>query len=228
LTQEACIAEMKSFINNAPGPHAGQPVLTTGESPETAKAAMLMVHGRGATAENILELAVELNRPGFFYLAPQAANDEWYPNRFTAPMESNEPYLSSALATIDTLLDQLASAGISPERTIVLGFSQGACLALEYVARHARRYGGMAGLSGGLIGPAGTPRDYNGSMAGTPVFLGCSDVDMHIPRERVDETAEVFRRLGGDVTERLYRGMGHTINLDEIAFVQGMMAALTT
>jgi len=142
-------------------------------------------------------------------------------------MESNEPYLSSALATIDALLAQLASAGIEPERTIVLGFSQGACLALEYVARHARRYGGMAGLSGGLSGPPGTPRNYAGSMAGTPVFLGCSDVDMHIPRERVDETAEVFRRLGGDVTERLYRGMGHTINQDEIAFVQGMMAALT-
>ena len=228
MTQEACIAKMKSFINNAPGPHAGQPVLVAGEPPETAKAAMLMLHGRGATAENILELAGELAQPGFFYLAPQAANDEWYPNRFTAPMESNEPYLSSALATIDTLLSQLASAGIEPERTIVLGFSQGACLALEYVARHARRYGGMAGLSGGLIGPPGTPRDYAGSMAGTPVFLGCSDVDMHIPRERVDETAEVFRRLDGDVTERLYRGMGHTINQDEIAFVQGMMAALTT
>jgi predicted esterase len=219
---------MKSFVNNAHGPHASQPVLTAGESPETAKAAMLMLHGRGATAENILELAVELNRPGFFYLAPQAADYEWYPNRFTAPMESNEPYLSSALATIDTLLAQLASAGIEPERTVVLGFSQGACLALEYVARHARRYGGMAGLSGGLIGPPGTPRDYAGSMAGTPVFLGCSDVDIHIPRERVHETTEVFRRLGGEVTERLYRGMGHTINQDEIAFVQGMMAALTT
>ncbi|HEU5200548.1 MAG TPA: alpha/beta fold hydrolase [Ktedonobacterales bacterium] len=218
---------MKSFVNNAPGPHASQPVLAAGESPEAAKSAMLMLHGRGATAENILELAGELNRPGFFYLAPQAAGYEWYPNRFTAPMESNEPYLSSALATIDTLLAQLASAGIGPERTIVLGFSQGACLALEYVARHARRYGGMAGLSGGLIGPPGTPRDYAGSMAGTPVFLGCSDVDMHIPRERVHETTEVFRRLGGDVTERLYRGMGHTINQDEITFVQGMMAALT-
>lgn len=205
----------------------GQQVLTAGESPETAKAAMLMLHGRGATAENILELADELAQPDFFYLAPQAANYEWYPNRFTAPMESNEPYLSSALATIDTLLAQLASAGIESERTIVLGFSQGACLALEYVARHARRYGGMAGLSGGLIGPPGTPRDYAGSMAGTPVFLGCSDVDMHIPRERVHETTEVFRRLGGDVTERLYRGMGHTINQDEVTFVQGMMAALT-
>lgn len=218
---------INSFINNAPGPHAGQPVLTAGESPETARAAMLMMHGRGATAEDILGLAGELNQPGFFYLAPQAANDEWYPNRFTAPLESNEPYLSSALATLGTLLAQLASAGIGPEQTIILGFSQGACLALEFVARHARRYGGMAGLSGGLIGPAGTPRDYAGSMAGTPVFLGCSDVDMHIPRERVHETTEVFRRLGGDVTEHLYRGMGHTINLDEIEFVRQMMATLT-
>lgn len=228
MTQEACIADMDSFINNAPGPHRGQPILTAGESPETAQAAVIMVHGRGATAENILELVGELAQPGFFYVAPQAADDAWYPNRFTAPMESNEPYLSSALATLETILSQLASAGIGPERTIILGFSQGACLALEFVARHARRYGGMAGLSGGLIGPAGTPRDYTGSMAGTPVFLGCSDVDMHIPKERVHETAEVFRRLGGDVTERLYRGMGHTINQDEIAFVQEMMVALTS
>lgn len=227
MTQEACIVEMNSFVNDAPGPHGGQPVLTRGKPPETAQAAMLMVHGRGATAEDILELTFELDQPDFFYLAPQAANNEWYPNRFTAPMESNEPYLSSALATLETLLAQLAGAGIGLERTIVLGFSQGACLSLEFVARHARRYGGMAGLSGGLIGPPGTPRDYPGSMDGTPVFLGCSDVDPHIPRERVHETTEVFRRLGGDVTERLYRGMGHTVNQDEIASVLRMMAAFT-
>jgi len=185
-----------------------------------------MVHGRGATAANILELAGELGQPGFFYLAPQAADDAWYPNRFLAPLERNEPYLSSALATIETMLAQLTSAGIGPERTIILGFSQGACLALEFVARHARSYGGMVGLSGALIGPADTPRHYPSSLAGTPVFLGCSDVDMHIPKERVHETAEVFRRLGGNVTERLYPGMGHTINQDEIEFVQRMMACI--
>jgi phospholipase/carboxylesterase len=121
------------------------------------------------------------------------------------------------------LLENLAASGIPPARTVLLGFSQGACLALEFVARNARRYGGVAGLSGGLIGPDGTPRDYPGSLEDTPIFLGCSDIDFHIPKERVTHTAEVLQRLGGDVTTRLYPGMGHEINLDEIRFVQGIM-----
>jgi predicted esterase len=183
---------------------------------------MLMVHGRGARAEDILSLAVELERPEFAYLAPQAAENTWYPNRFLAPIPENEPWLSSALELVGDVLKQITDAGIPPERTILLGFSQGACLALEFSARNARRYGGVVGLSGALIGPDDMPRDYGGSLAGTPVFLGCSDVDFHVPKERVDQTAEAMRKLGGDVIERLYPNMDHTVNQDEIDFVRGM------
>ena len=126
---------------------------------------------------------------------------------------------------LEKLLAHIKKAGIPPEKTMLLGFSQGACLSIEFVARNARRYGGVAGLSGGLIGPEGTPRDYAGSLDDTPIFLGCSDVDFHIPKERVHETAKVLSDMGAEVTERLYRGMGHTINQDEIDFVKGMMAA---
>jgi phospholipase/carboxylesterase len=217
---------MTERYNKVRGPHQGQPILRAGEPLEQAQAAIVMVHGRGATAENILELAVELNQPGFAYLAPQAAGDTWYPYSFLAPLTRNEPGLSSGLAAIANVLAQVAQVGIPLERTMLLGFSQGACLALEFVARNARRYGGVAGLSGGLIGPDGTPRDYPGSLAGTPVFLGCSDVDFHVPKERVQLSAQVLQRLGGQVTMRLYPGMGHTVNQDEIDFVRGMMVAL--
>jgi predicted esterase len=189
---------------------------------------MLMVHGRGARAEDILSLAAEFAQPGFAYLAPQAADNTWYPNRFIAPIPSNEPWLSSALGFLGSVFDHIVQNGILPERIMILGFSQGACLALEYAARNARPYGGIIGLSGGLIGPDDTPRDYKGSLEETPVFLGCSDVDFHIPKERVHDTAEVFRRLGGEVTERLYPNMDHTINQDEIDFVRGMMRTLVT
>ena len=209
------------------GPHQGQPVLSAGEPLERARAAMVLVHGRGATAQDILTLAAELDQPGFAYLAPQAANNTWYPYSFLAPIERNEPYLSSALATLGQVLAHITAAGIPAEHTILLGFSQGACLASEFVARNARRYGGLAGLSGGLIGPDGTPRDYSGALDGTPVFLGCSDVDPHIPAARVQHSAEVLRRLGGDVTARLYPGMGHTVNEDEIEFVRQLMASLS-
>jgi phospholipase/carboxylesterase len=217
---------MSEASNQVTGPHQGQPVLTAGEPLDKATAAMLMLHGRGATAEDILALSAELQQPGFTYLAPQAAGYSWYPNSFLAPIESNEPGLSSGLAVIASLLAKLAQAGIPPERTILLGFSQGACLSLEFAARNARRYGGLAGLSGALIGPDGTPRDYPGSLAGTPVFLGCSDIDFHIPKERVEFSAEVLRKLGGNVTVRLYPRMGHTVNHDEIRFVQAMMGKL--
>jgi predicted esterase len=197
-----------------------------GEPVSRARAAMLMLHGRGASAEDILSLESEFNVPGFAYLAPQAAGNTWYPNRFLVPLAQNEPWLSSALKFVDDVLTEVITAGIPAERTLLVGFSQGACLALEFAARHARRYGGVVGWSGALIGPDDTPRDYEGSLAGTPVFLGCSDVDFHVPRERVDETAQVLRRLGGEVTERLYPKMGHTINQDEIDFVRGMMQTL--
>jgi len=173
-----------------------------------------------------LTLASELNQPGFAYLAPQAANATWYPNRFLAPIASNEPWLSSALQMVADTLTQIAAASIPHEHTLLLGFSQGACLALEFVARNARRFGGVAGLTGGLIGPDNAPRDYAASLEGTPVFLGCSDVDFHVPKERVELTARVLGRLGGSVTTRFYPKMGHTVNQDEIEFVRGMMAAL--
>lgn len=208
------------------GPHQGQPIRIGGEPISRARAAMLMVHGRGARAEDILSLADELDQPGFAYLAPQAAGNAWYPNRFLVPLEENEPWLTSALVFVRNVLVEINNAGIPAERIILLGFSQGACLALEYAARNARRYGGVVGLSGALIGPADTPREYPGSLAGTPVFLGCSDMDFHVPEERVHQTADVFRRLGGDVTERLYPAMGHTINQDEVDFVRGMMQSL--
>lgn len=216
------------------GPHQDQPVVAAGRPLGEATAAVVMVHGRGATAESILELAREFGRPDLCYVAPQAAGYTWYPYSFMAPLRQNEPYLSSALERIGEVLDLLESEGIPPERTVLLGFSQGACLSLEYAARNARRYGGVVALSGGLIGPPGTPRNYEeneenneGGFGGTPVFLGCSDRDPHIPRERVDESAEVMRGMGAEVTERIYPAMGHTVNEDEIEFVRGILGGLT-
>jgi predicted esterase len=207
-------------------PHRDQPIRQAGLPLEQAQAAMVMVHGRGATAESILSLVPHFDQPDFAYLAPQAAENTWYPRPFMQPIAGNEPWLSSALAKVAAVLAHVAAAGIPPERTIILGFSQGACLTTEFAARNARRYGGVVGFSGGLIGPDGTRRDYPGSLAGTPVFLGCSDVDAHIPLARVHHTADVFRRLGADVTERIYPGMGHAINDDEIAFVRELMTSL--
>lgn len=207
------------------GPHQGQPVRTAGVPLEQATAAMVMVHGRGATAESILSLAGEINIPEVAYLAPQAAGNTWYPNSFLAPIRSNEPGLSSALDVLAALLERIQKAGIPLEQTYLLGFSQGACLASEFVARNARRYGGLAALSGGLIGPPGTPRDYPGSLDGTPIFLGCSDVDPHIPKERVLESADIFRTLGGNVTAILYPNLPHTIVRDEIEHVRRLVTS---
>jgi predicted esterase len=204
-------------------PHGGQPVRTAGAPLDAARAAMVMVHGRGASAESILTLAPALAAADVAFLAPQAAGGTWYPFGFMSPMERNEPGITSGMRAIARVLAQVEAAGIPAERTLLLGFSQGACLASEYVARHARRYGGLAALSGGLIGPDGTPRDYAGSLDGTPVFLGCSDVDGHIPAARVRESAEVLARLGGDVDMRLYPGMGHLVNDDEIEAVRAMI-----
>jgi predicted esterase len=206
--------------------HRGQPVLFAGETLARARAAMLMVHGRGARAQDILSLVDQFAQPDFAYLAPQAAGSTWYPNRFLVPLEENEPWLSSALEFVGDVLEQIVAAGVTFEHTILLGFSQGACLTLEFAARNARRYGGIVGLSGALIGPDATPRHYPGSLAGTPVFLGCSDTDFHVPKDRVDETADVMRTLSGDVTERLYPQMDHTINQDEVDFVRGIMKQL--
>jgi phospholipase/carboxylesterase len=208
------------------GPHAGTSVLHTGAPLDTAQVAMIMIHGRGATAESILLLAGDLGAPGVAYLAPQAVGDTWYPYPFMEPIHRNEPWLSSALEVVGWVCQQVEEAGIPAERMLLLGFSQGACLTLEFTARNARRYGGVAGLSGGLIGPDGTPRDYPGSLEGTAVFLGCSDVDFHIPKERVLDTEQVLRGLGAEVTTRLYPNMGHTVNEDEIKFVRKMIDGL--
>jgi len=205
-------------------PHQGQPLSVAGRDAGEAEAAMILVHGRGGTAEDILRLAGQLGRDDFCYLAPQAAGRSWYPFRFLAPLEENEPYLSSALRVLDDLFERLTAAGIPTERVFLLGFSQGACLTLEWVARNARRYGGAAGLSGGLIGPPGRDFAYEGSLAGTEVFLGCSDIDPHIALGRVEETASVLAELGASVTKRIYPGMGHTINADEIDHVRAMMS----
>jgi predicted esterase len=187
---------------------------------------MLLAHGRGANAESILALAHEFPHPGMAYLAPQAAEGSWYPYLFLQPMERNAPWLSAALGVLEATLGKIQQAGIPAARAVLLGFSQGARLALEFAARHAQRYGAVIGFSGGLIGPAGTPRAYAGSLAGTPVFLGCSDVDAHIPAGRVTASAEVFTRLGAVVTARLYANLGHTLNHDEIKTARKILESL--
>lgn len=196
--------------------HQEQAVYTAGQPLAVAKAAMILLHGRGATAVSILELAEELHHPEFAYLAPQAAGNTWYPYSFLAPMDQNEPGLSSGLQVVANLISQIEKAGIPAEKIVLAGFSQGACLASEFVARNARRYGGLLAFSGGVIGPPGTPRDYAGSLAGMPVFLGCSDVDFHIPLARVEETAVTLANLGANVNKQIYPNMGHTIVQDEI------------
>jgi phospholipase/carboxylesterase len=203
----------------------GQRVLEGGEPLNSARAAMILLHGRGATAEDIMTIAFDAQAPGWVYFAPQAAGSAWYPNPFTAPIESNEPYLSAALDMISNLVERI-EASVPAHRMMLLGFSQGACLALEWAARHARRYGAIAGLSGGLIGPDGTARDYPGGFDGTPVFLGCSDVDPYIGKDRVEEAAKVFERMGAAVDLRLYPGMGHLVNGDELAALRDLTAAI--
>lgn len=205
------------------GPHTGQPVWAQGSPLAEATGAVVMLHGRGASAESILSLVPHLDRPGLAYLAPQAAGNSWYPNRFVAPFAANQPHLSSALALIGRVLERLDGAGIPAQKVALLGFSQGACLALDFPVRHPRQYGGVVAFSGGLIGPPGTRWNDSGSLAGTPVFLGCSDTDFHIPKERVLESADALRSLGADVTAKLYPGMGHTINQDEIEQAQGVL-----
>jgi predicted esterase len=203
----------------------GQRVLEAGERLTAARAAMVLLHGRGATAEDIMTLAAEVQLPGWAYLAPQAAGNAWYPNPFTAPLESNEPYLSSALDMVSKLVERV-EAHVPAHRVVLLGFSQGACLTLEWAARNARRYGGIVGLSGGLIGPDGTPRDYPGSLGGTPAFLGCSDVDPHIRIHRVVEAGEVLKAMGAEVTVRFYPGMAHTVGEEELATLRELVASI--
>lgn len=203
----------------------GQRIVEGGQPLHSACAAMVLLHGRGATAEDIMTVASEVAMPGWAFLAPQAAGNTWYPNPFTAPLESNEPHLTAALDTVSRVVER-AETHVPAHRIAVLGFSQGACLTLEWSARHARRYGAVIGLSGGLIGPEGTPRDYAGGFDGTPAFLGCSDIDPHIPMPRVVEAGEVLKRMGAEVAVRFYPGMGHLVGIEEIGAIRELMAAI--
>ena len=205
-------------------PHDAEPLRSAGTPLGSGRAAMIMIHGRNAGPENILELARLLPHPDFSFLAPSAAGGTWYPLSFMAETARNEPGLSSGLEVILELVRSIEAQGVPRRRIILLGFSQGACLSSEFAVRHASRFGGVVALSGGLIGPPGTVWNYPGSFEGTPVFLGCSDVDSHIPKARVDESAVVFSGMGAMVTERIYPGMGHQVNEDELEFVRRLMA----
>ncbi|UWG47530.1 putative esterase [Halanaeroarchaeum sp. HSR-CO] len=208
------------------GPHDDRPLVTAGTSLDAASAAMVLVHGRGASGRGIVRSMEPIQREGLAMLAPQAAGNTWYPNSFLVPVEQNEPGRSSGLDAIDRAVTQATAADIEPSRIVLLGFSQGACLASEYVARNPRRYGGLAALSGGLIGETVDEDSFTGSLEGTPVFLGCSDVDPHIPVERVDVTASVFEALDGDVTKEIYAGMGHSVNQAEYDQVEALVDAV--
>lgn len=216
--------------------HADGTVALGGVSLDDADRAMILVHGRGATPESILTLADELpNDLGFALVAPGASvrtnhPRSWYPQSFLAPTRANEPGLSSGLRKIEQAVETLGEHGIGPESVILLGFSQGACLATEFAARNARRWGGVVALTGGLIGERDTPRDYGGDyggdFAGTPIFLGSSDVDPHVPLWRVEESDRVLSGLGAEVETRIYPGMPHTVVRDELDWVEETMRSL--
>jgi predicted esterase len=214
-------------MNLVPDPHRDQPVLGHGPPPAEARASVILLHGRGDSAAGILSLTAEFDGlDDVAWLAPQAAGHRWYPHSFLVPLERNEPDLSSALRVIDGLVRRLDADGVPADRIVVMGFSQGACLTSEYAARHARRYGGIVVLSGGLIGPSGTPRDYPGTFAGTPALVGCSDVDPHIPLARVEETIATYRRMGARVDDRIYPNLPHTIINDELTAVEALLRAI--
>ncbi|MEM9664562.1 MAG: alpha/beta fold hydrolase [Bacteroidota bacterium] len=216
--------------------HQGQRVVAGGSALGDAQAAFILIHGRGASAESILGLGRALDPPaGLAFLAPQAYHATWYPSSFLAPLAQNEPWLSSALEAVGAVVQQVLDAGLPAERLIIGGFSQGACLSLEYAARHPQRYGGVVALSGGLIGNGeragvSVPEDktftYEAALAGTPVFLGCSDIDPHIPEARVRRSAEVMAHLGADVDLRIYPGLGHTVNADELTYLRETLLPL--
>jgi predicted esterase len=205
-------------------PHRGQPIVHRGPDPAAARLTAILVHGRNASASNILTIADDLGVADVAFLAPDASGHTWYPYSFLKPLVDNEPGLTSALGVLDSIVNDLQRRGIAADRIAILGFSQGACLTLEYAARHARRYAALAGFSGGVIGPDGTPRNYAGTMDGTPVFLGCSDVDPHIPLARVHETAGIFRQLNAVVDERIYPGMGHLVSREEIQVARSLLS----
>ena len=207
-------------------PHAGEIALRRGAALAEARIAVIMVHGRNAGPGNILELASAIDHPNAIYLAPAAKGGAWYPTSFLSPIEQNEPGISSGISVIHALIDEIVDGGMPTERIVLLGFSQGACLACTAVQRRPARYGGVLVFSGGLIGPPGATWSAEGSLDGTPVFLGCSKIDFHIPETRVRDSAAHFERMGADVTMRIYEDMGHLVNDDEIAFANALLAKI--
>ncbi len=205
--------------------HEGQPLLQQGTDLTLASAAMIMIHGRGAGAADIIGLAPQFRYENMAFLAPEAESRSWYPYSFLVPVQQNEPGISSAMTVINSLVMETELYSVPRERIFLLGFSQGACLALEYAARYPARYGAVFGLSGGLFGPPGTTWESEESLEDTPVFIGCSDVDPHVPRSRVEESAEAMKKLGGDVDLQIYPGMGHTISGAEVEAMNRVLAA---
>ncbi len=205
------------------GPHQNQPVVTGGAKIDDAKMSIILIHGRGASAQSMMMFADEFVGDHIHYRAIQAKRHTWYPRSFMAPKEMNQPGINSGLQAIYDQISELNEGGIPTEKIILLGFSQGACLTTEFAARHPQRFGGIVGFSGGLIGEEVDPENYQGSLEQTPVFLGCSDRDPHIPQERVDLTEEVFEKLGANVTKKIYVGMAHTVNKDEIEYAQNII-----
>jgi predicted esterase len=208
-------------------PHGGQPVVTRGAPLNDARVAVLMVHGRGAGPANILDLSKEFDHPDIAFLAPGASGGTWYPQSFMSPVEQNEPGITSAISVVHGLIDDIVAQGVPAERIVLLGFSQGACLVSTAAVRRPARYGGVIVYSGGLIGPPGTTWPEHGSFGETPVFFGCSDRDAHIPETRVRESAAVFERMHASVTVRIYEGMGHAVNNDEIVFTRQLLRLLS-
>lgn len=207
-------------------PHAGQPVTRAGVPLAEARAAVIMVHGRGAGPANILDLVPRIGHPGVCFLAPAASGSTWYPKSFMAPTEENEPGISSGISVVHALIDEVIAAGVPTDRVMLLGFSQGACLTSTAAQRRPDRYGGVIVFTGGLIGPPGTTWKEQGSFHETPVFFGSSDVDAHVPEARVRDSAAVFERMGAAVTTRIYPGMGHLVNDDELSFARDLLSQL--
>jgi len=191
-------------------------ILSSGKKLEEAEKALIMIHGRGANAHDILSLANYLQVDDFALLAPEATNNTWYPYSFIAPVSQNEPWLSSSLQVVKDLVSDIKAAGITSENIYFLGFSQGACLTLEFVARNAMRYGGVVAFTGGLIGETIRSENYTGNFNNTPVFIGSSNPDPHVPVERVHESTKILKSMNAVVTQKLYNGMGHMISQDEI------------
>ena len=207
--------------------HQDQPVMTFGPPLAEARAAVVLVHGRGSTAGSILQLAQYLPQEGITYLAPQAAGGTWYPNSGFIPLVRNEPFVSSAFETLSALLEQINTAGIPYEKIAIGGFSQGGCLTSEFVARNPRRYGGLYVFSGALMGPPDMERDYPGSLAGLPVFIGGGSQDPWVSEGQMKRTGDVLQRMGGVVELDIQPSAEHTIRPNEIAAVQLLAAGLT-